>query len=82
VPAPVEPNRESYTPHLTFPGRLIPSIREREKSEAEGQFKAAYDEWEKSRTDWERKKSDWLDKQERVEPNRQHGLGVFPVSEK
>jgi restriction system protein len=63
VPPPIEPSRESYGPNLRFPGRLIKSIREREKSEAQERFKTAHGEWERSRSDWERKKSEWLDEQ-------------------
>lgn len=62
---PSEPSRESYAPHLRFLGRLIPSIREREKSEAERQYKSAYSEWENSKLDWQSKKKEWLDEQAR-----------------
>jgi restriction system protein len=63
VPAPAEPSRESYKPRLRFPRRLIPSIREREESEAEGRFKSAHTEWERLKSDWEGKKTEWLGEQ-------------------
>ncbi len=64
-PTPAEPTRESYLPHLGFASRLVPSIGERKRAEAEGRFKEAHARWEVSKSKWERKKEDWLAKQAR-----------------
>jgi restriction system protein len=57
-PVPAEPSHESYKPHLSFLGRLIPSIRERERDKAQDRFKAAHAQWERSTAEIEARNQD------------------------
>jgi restriction system protein len=57
-PVPAEPSNESYKPHISFLGRIIPSIRERERNKAEDRFKAAHTQWERSTAEIEARNQD------------------------